>query len=141
MQDEQTRYRTDRPGGDSGSGGTERQIRGNERLDTVFTLLAARHRRYLLRALHGAETPVPLADVADQIIEWEHDVPGEALPEKRLRVYMSLYHDHVPRLVDAGVVAYSQAADTVDRTPETTLFQTYLEQVAKRAAADSPRTE
>jgi hypothetical protein len=47
----------------------------------------------------------------------------------------------VPRLVDAGVVAYSQAADTVDRTPETTLFQTYLEQVAKRAAADSPRTE
>lgn len=33
--------------------------------------------------------------------------------EQRERVYVSLYHTHVPKLVDEGVVAFDESARTI----------------------------
>jgi len=37
------------------------------------------------------------------------DIPAEQVQ----KVYLSLYHDHLPRLVDAGLLEYDQERDLV----------------------------
>lgn len=77
-------------------------------------LLADRRRRDALRVLAYHDEPVTLADLADEVAIREHGVPLTDVPaESVLRVYLSLYHAHVPRLAGAGVVAYDQDDDVV----------------------------
>lgn len=64
-----------------------------------------RYRRRTLRRLRGE--PVHLADLAGEIAR-EH--PGDPEPE---RVYVELYHVHVPKLEDAGLVAFDPDEKTV----------------------------
>jgi len=81
--------------------------------DRVIRLLADERRRYALRCLlkHDA---LPLADLADEVAVRERDEPiGEISAEEVKHVYMSLYHTHVPKLAQAGVVTYDQDADAV----------------------------
>lgn len=53
-----------------------------------------------------------LPNLADAVTEREHGAVADHLDE-RLRIYMSLYHDHVPALAEEGFVSYSQSADEV----------------------------
>jgi hypothetical protein len=80
-------------------------------------LLAHPYRRYLLWTLYLSAPPLPLADVADLITVRETGEAPERHRDRRLRIYMALYHDHLPELVDAGVVDYRQAVDVVDLGP------------------------
>lgn len=85
-------------------------------LDALFGLLADFRRRtgYLTLCSHG---DLSLPDLADEVAVAER---GEALPEidpdAVLRVYLSLYHNHVPRLAGAGLVTYDQEDDYVTLT-------------------------
>lgn len=64
---------------------------------------------------HGER--LALADVADELAVCERDAPLSEIPgEFVLEVYCSLYHDHVPRLEDLGLVSYDQETDTVAPT-------------------------
>lgn len=85
--------------------------------DLDVGLLGHPYRRYLLWTLYLSSPPLPLADVADLITVWETDEAADRNRDRRLRIYMALYHDHLPELVDAGVVDYHQAADAVDLGP------------------------
>lgn len=77
-------------------------------------LLADRRRRDALRVLAFHGEPVTLADLADEVAARERGAPlAEISPDDVLRVYLSLYHRHVPKLADAGVLAYDQDADLV----------------------------
>lgn len=98
-------------------------------LDTVHQLLSARRRRYALYCLYLYENPVRLADVADRVTEWEQD--GTSVPEDRLRMYTNLYHVHVPKLDDAGVVAYQQDEDVVELAANAARLRPHLEQTAE----------
>lgn len=62
------------------------------------------------------ENPVFLPRVADQVTEWIYDRPPEEIFEKRLEVYMDLYHDHVPALEAANLVTYHQEEDLIELT-------------------------
>lgn len=87
---------------------------GQKRLDTVFEILSHHRRRYVLRALRRYDTPVSLADLADGVAALEYGRPlTDADPGDVKRVYLSLYHTHVPKLSAAGVVAYDRERDTV----------------------------
>lgn len=85
--------------------------------DLDVALLAHPYRRYLLWTLYLSSPPLPLADVADLITVWETGEAADRNRDRRLRIYMALYHDHLPELVEAGVVDYHQAADEVDLGP------------------------
>lgn len=87
-------------------------------LDTLFSMLSDERRRYALYCLDEHRNPVALADLADEVARLEHDARtvAEVPAEDVKSVYMSLYHNHVPRLEDAGIVSYSQSADTVRLT-------------------------
>lgn len=55
-----------------------------------------------------------LADLADEVAEREAGASLSAVSaEEVLEVYLSLYHSHVPKLVEARMVEYSQERDLV----------------------------
>lgn len=95
-------------------------------------LLTAPRRRYLLYCLcrSGDDARVSLPVLADRVTEWETGAPAEERLDERLRIYMSLYHDHVPPLTDAGLVAYDQEADAVGLATDAEALRAYLRRTA-----------
>lgn len=82
-------------------------------VDYVYEALAHARRRYLCYSLLE-DTRRSLTELATEIVAWEDDVPEEAVTQRhRDRVYVSLYHTHVPMLVDAGIVSFDEANGTI----------------------------
>lgn len=100
-------------------------------VDRVHELLAKRRRRHLLYCLYLYATPIGLPDVADLLAEWAHDGPETDRLELRLRIYNSLYHAHVPKLAEAGVVEYDQADDVVDLGENADCLRPFVEQLGR----------
>lgn len=94
--------------------------------DEIFRLLSDYRRRHLLTHLLQKDGSVPLASVADYIVTRELGVTPEQVLEARKQVYLTLYHSHVPKLEEAGFVAYDQAEDRVRATAETERVLPYL---------------
>lgn len=69
----------------------------------VYALLAHERRRLVLRLLDDVSTPIATTELAELIVECEREDPTA---EARRVVAVSLHHAHLPRLDDAGVVAY-----------------------------------
>ncbi len=83
-------------------------------MDHAFDALAHPRRRYLLYTLRTDGTRT-LWGLAKRIAAWEEDIPEETVDAGRTeRVYVSLYHNHVPKLVDDGIVAFSDADETIE---------------------------
>ncbi|MFB6136244.1 MAG: hypothetical protein ABEJ04_05755 [Halobacteriaceae archaeon] len=77
-------------------------------LDAVFDVLAHPRRRYLLYAL-ATDGEWTLRELATKLAAWEEDVDeAEVTDHVRDRVYVSLYHSHVPKLVDEGMVRFDE---------------------------------
>ncbi|WP_408959491.1 hypothetical protein [Natrinema sp. 74] len=93
--------------------GDERDASG-ESLDDAFALLADQRRRLLLEVMRTYEEELTLPDAAEEVAvrETGHDVTNISA-ERVTEVYLSLYHDHLPRLVDAGLLEYDQERDLV----------------------------
>jgi len=82
-------------------------------LDHVYEVLSHSRRRYLCYSLLG-ETQWSLTDLATRIAMWENDIPEDDVTEgHRNRVYVSLYHAHIPKLVDTGVIDFDDADETI----------------------------
>lgn len=80
----------------------------------AFDVLVDRRRRVTLRVLREYGEEMTLADLAEEVAVRELEVAiTEVSPETVTEVYISLYHDHLPRLVDAGLLAYEQERDLV----------------------------
>ncbi|NGM69117.1 hypothetical protein G6M89_08870 [Natronolimnobius sp. AArcel1] len=76
------------------------------RMEAACSLLSESKRRYLLYLL--AETRNGnIEDLITQISAWEYDQHAGAIDkETRQRVYVSLVHNHLPRLADYDIVEY-----------------------------------
>lgn len=86
-------------------------------VDTVLETLADERRRHVLRCLCDGNAPITFADLADEVAarDREHETGVEAISgEERERIHLSLYHVHVPKLVDAGLVTCEQDRNRVD---------------------------
>jgi hypothetical protein len=82
-------------------------------LDHVYEALGHPRRRYLCYTLLE-ETEWTLGELATKIAAWDDGVPESAVTDgRRDRVYVSLYHAHVPKLVDDGVVDFDEANGTI----------------------------
>lgn len=100
-------------------------------LELVYDLLSARRRRYVLYCLHLYANPVRLPHIAEQVVEWEHGAPWDELLDERLHAYNDLYHNHVPKLDEAGVVEYSQTEDSVELTARAARLRPYLDRAVE----------
>jgi hypothetical protein len=73
----------------------------------VYEVLSHSHRRFALLALRTCGGVLALADLSMAVARMEADDDGTPFSKDRARnveVSLSLYHDHVPKMVDAGVV-------------------------------------
>jgi hypothetical protein len=82
-------------------------------LDHVYEALAHPRRRYLCCTLLE-DTEWPLTELATKVAAWENSIPEyELTDEKRDMAYVSLYHAHVPKLVDLGVLSFDEDHETI----------------------------
>lgn len=89
-------------------------LRDQGALDQLCDLLAHPHRRAVLACLAHHQTPIALADLADEVAVQEYDTRLAAIPAETVkRTYLSLYHTHIPKLEVAGLVTYNQDQDQV----------------------------
>ena len=100
-------------------------------LTTVFELLASSRRRYALYRMHASRTGVvQMDDLVEHVANLEVD-GGEAGNDHRARIRIDLGHNHVPRLVGAGLVEYDQRSRTL-RYRESPSLTEWLEHAAYR---------
>ncbi|WP_425438212.1 DUF7344 domain-containing protein [Natronorubrum halalkaliphilum] len=70
-------------------------------------------RRYVCYTLLE-DTQWTLTDLSTKIAAWENDIPEHAVTsDQRERVYVSLYHAHVPKLIDEGIVAFDDVTEMI----------------------------
>lgn len=90
--------------------------------DALFEVLSRERRRYALYCLQRHRNPMTLANLADEVALLERGERSLAdVPEEEVKsVHMDLYHSHVPKMADEGVVEYDQDGDAVRLTYEFT---------------------
>lgn len=65
-------------------------------LDELFVILSNERRRNSIKVMHD-EGPVPKDRLADRLLEMED--------AKRKSIFVSLHQNHLPRMLDGGVIA------------------------------------
>ncbi|WP_433630333.1 DUF7344 domain-containing protein [Halomicrococcus sp. NG-SE-24] len=99
--------------------------------DVLLKTLSNERRRYALYCLERYQTPIALADLADEVARLEHNaqtltqIPGEDI----LQIYLDLYHCHIPKMEAANLLEYTQEQDTVQLLQDLseTKFNTIIE--------------
>ncbi|PSQ45111.1 hypothetical protein BRD15_12510 [Halobacteriales archaeon SW_6_65_15] len=88
----------------------------------IFDLLADDRRRYALHYLSRKVGAVPLGELAEQIAVHE----GDPTRDRYDRILTGLYHNHLPKLSDSGVVRYDPERETVALRDEDEQLAPYL---------------
>lgn len=92
-------------------------MRDGPSTNVVFDVLGHPHRHALLECLRKHDSSLPLADAAEQVAEKLDGRPIPEIPAEEVKkIYLRLYHSHVPKLGDEGVVEYEQELDMVALT-------------------------
>jgi hypothetical protein len=96
-------------------------------MDQIFGILSNQRRRYVLTYLTMTEGTVTLSDLAERIAAWECEKDIDGLnSQERKRVYVSLYQGHLPKMADAGAIAYDSDRGTVEPGEQFHHFTHYL---------------
>lgn len=97
------------------------QVGSARERDQVYRALADERRRGVLAILENADAPLAVADLALEIARREHDdgVSDESY-ETAEQLRISLYHCHLPKLADAGLVDYDTDRQLVTLSDEPT---------------------
>ncbi|SDQ87632.1 DUF7344 domain-containing protein [Natronobacterium texcoconense] len=78
----------------------------DSRMEAACSLLAKSKRRYVLYQLAQDES-AHIEDLVTQVAAWEHDESVDRITgETRQRTYVSLVHNHLPRLADYDIIDY-----------------------------------
>jgi hypothetical protein len=79
--------------------------------------LGDERRRAVIETLGERGEPTDLPELAELVAARERDAPLDAVgDEETYHVHVSLYHNHVPKLVEAGFVEYDDERDIVSGT-------------------------
>lgn len=85
-----------------------------EMIDEALHVLAEHRRRLTLEVVRDHDEAITLPDIADEVAVREYDRSLSDLhAETVAEVYTSIYHDHLPRLVEVGLLQYDQERDLV----------------------------
>ncbi|WP_435346340.1 DUF7344 domain-containing protein [Haloarchaeobius sp. HRN-SO-5] len=113
---------------------------GSEAETDAFTTLSDPHRRYVLYYLTQHDTPVDLDALATRVAAWSSDTTPAAVERTTVdRVRTELYHAHLPKLEELGVVTCRDDQREVDLAEDTELLQPYLDSARQsELGADAP---
>ncbi|RBI60701.1 hypothetical protein DMJ13_17210 [halophilic archaeon] len=89
----------------------DRQVTSGIPLEILFN----KRRRYTVYCLQKYQTPIALADLADEVARLEYDAQTltQVPKEDVAQIYFDLYHCHIPKMETADLVEYTQELDTV----------------------------
>lgn len=83
------------------------------RLDYVFQSVANSRRRYLLYTLES-KTEWSVTELATELVAWETDTQEQDVSQEEIdRMFASLYHAHIPKLVDEQVIEFDRETETI----------------------------
>ena len=95
---------------------------GDDRQDELFDVLSNSRRRFMLASLQSAETSVQVDKLTTELVAWEAQRP---VPDRsgadRDAIEISLVHNHLPKMAEAGLIRYDDTRQTItlaDRTDE-----------------------
>lgn len=93
-------------------------------------MLSNRRRRYVIHYLQYHAEPVELGALTEQVAAWEYETETDRLSaSQRKNVYTALQQRHLPKMDDAGVVAFDRRAGTVAPTDSLGEVDIYTEVV------------
>ncbi|WP_313696175.1 DUF7344 domain-containing protein [Halorarum halobium] len=82
-------------------------------VDELFDVLRHPRRRYLLRALEDADER-PLDDLVADVVRQERRARGQGPDvERHDQVRLTMFHSHLPKLEDVGLVDCDYGTETV----------------------------
>lgn len=108
--------------------------------DCVHAMLEDRRRRLVLDVVDelGVATR---RDVATQVAAREREIPPhEVTEDHRTEVTISLYHIHVPKLVEVGVLEVENEMGRIRPGPKADPIMDLLEDLRAELAAENQRT-
>ena len=89
-----------------------------EGVPNTFRTLSDPIRRYVLDYLGEQETTVSFDRLATRVAAWHTDGDPDAVDDATLtEVRTALYHVHLPKLVEAGYIAWDRDTHTIRRGP------------------------
>ena len=98
--------------------------------NAIFTTLSHPRRRFSLRHLRAADTPVKVRGLAKEIAAWEGKGPAVNQSDSDTdEIEVALVHNHLPKMNDAGVVKYSTVQQTVALTDSDGEIESHLEMI------------
>jgi hypothetical protein len=108
-------------GGTATNGRSIAQIAAADDIDLdlgeLFDVLSSPRRRYVLATLQHCAEPTTLDELAADVSAWELECDPSDVPQGRDEpIRVSLYHAHVPKMVDAGLLEYRGDRTTVCAT-------------------------
>ena len=81
--------------------------------DHVYAAVGHSRRRYLCCALFE-KAEWSLTELATKTAALEQEVPEREIQQtQREQMYISLYHTHVPKLAEAGVLEFDENSETI----------------------------
>lgn len=102
-------------------------------VEEVFDLLGHRYRRVLLTCLRQSELPLHRQTIAAEIASREDERSREDLGEAEIeRVATALYHSHVPKLRDHGIVSSVGDSDVLVLEDAAERLEPHLDLVAEQ---------
>lgn len=72
----------------------------------AFDLLADERRRAALSVLADRGEPVDLSELAREVVDLTEDGLAGPSPDAVDRMRVALHHQHLPKIADAGLIAY-----------------------------------
>jgi len=102
-------------------------------LDTIYDILRNKRRRLVLHYLvNDPAHQAVLGTLATQIAAWENDIPVAAVTAKlRKRTYNTLQQAHLPKMDDAGLIAYDHNRGTIQLTVDPSQLEFFLDILPK----------
>lgn len=117
----------------AGASGPEAETVPELTEDELFDVLSNRRRRYAVHLLEREDGPLRLGPLAEQIAAWEHEIDREVVScAQRKRVYTALQQIHLPRMDEAGIVAFDDRAGIVEPTEAMDAMDVYVDLVTGR---------
>lgn len=99
--------------------------------EAVSEILSHPRRRTVVEVLSVYDEPIPLSNLAADVANRErtHQTPGSVL-DRLERVQLQLYHQHLPKLADHGVIAFDTERRTVEAQSDLDYLTSFLDHVS-----------
>lgn len=108
---------------------------GTPELNTVLDVCEHKHRRIVLAAFTDQHQSLSIDDLVKAIVKHNHHAsPSEAADERVTRIRTDLYHVHLPKLAEAGLIRYDSERQSVEPTAQLDRTESHLSVIL---AADS----